>query len=103
MEKRSKMIRVDEAFMNEVGLAEMAEPEKQAFMEEAEAELELRVGEAMAERLSKDEVDEFSKIAEDDAALVWLNAKVPDFRDLVRETFRQFKEEIRAERAQILG
>ena len=38
------MIRVDEDFMTEVGLTEMPAAEKQAFMDHAEEELEVRVG-----------------------------------------------------------
>lgn len=97
------MIKVDDEFMTEVGLNEMPAAEKQAFMEEAEAELETRVGAAMAERLTQEEIKEFSQIAEDDQALAWLNEKVPDFRDLVLQAFQTFKNEIAAGREQVLS
>lgn len=96
------MIKVDDEFMTEVGLDGMPATEKQVFMEEAEAELETRVGAAMAERLTQDEIREFSQIAEDEKALAWLNQKVPDFRDLVLQAFQTFKNEIAAGREQIL-
>ncbi len=97
------MIRVDDEFMSEVGLDDMPASEKKAFMAGAEEELEIRVGSTIAERLTSEQVAEFSQIEDDGAALNWLNERVPDFRDLVLKTFHDFKQEIMAGREQILA
>ena len=41
------MMRVDEQFMEEVGLGAMPEAEKQEFMKHAQEELEVRVGQGI--------------------------------------------------------
>lgn len=98
------MIRVDEDFMTEVGLAEMPTTEKQAFMNHAEEELEVRVGQKISAGLSAKQIDEFSRIQDDDAAtLSWLERNVPNFREIVMQVFQAFKQELTAERQTILG
>ncbi len=56
------MIRVDEEFMAEVGLAEMPAAEKQEFMNYAEEELEVRVGQQIGARMTDAQLDEFERI-----------------------------------------
>lgn len=98
------MIRVDEDFMTEVGLTEMPAAEKQAFMNHAEEELEVRVGQKISAGLSDEQIDEFSRIHDDgDATLSWLERNVPDFRETVMQVFQTFKQELAAERQSILG
>lgn len=98
------MIRVDEDFMTEVGLAEMPTAEKQAFMDHAEEELEVRVGQKISSRLSDEQIDEFSRIQNDNSkTLSWLERNVPDFREIVMQVFQAFKQELTAERQSILG
>ncbi len=98
------MIRVDEDFMTEVGLAEMPTAEKQAFMDHAEEELEVRVGQKISSRLSDEQIDEFSRIQNDNSkTLSWLERNVPDFREIVMQVFQAFKQELTAEHQSILG
>lgn len=98
------MIRVDEDFMTEVGLADMPAAEKQAFMEHAEEELEVRVGQKISAELSDEQIDEFSHIGNDnEATLSWLEQNLPNFRDIVRQVFLTFKQELVAERQNILS
>jgi len=98
------MIRVDENFMTEIGLAEMPAAEKQAFMDHAEEELEVRVGQAVSAGLSDAKIDEFSRISDDQTAtLSWLEQNVPNFREIVMQVFEAFKQELRTERQTILG
>lgn len=98
------MIRVDEDFMTEVGLAEMPAAEKQAFMDHAEEELEVRVGQKISAGLSDKQISEFNRISNDNAAtLSWLERNVPNFREIVMQVFKSFKQELLAERQSILG
>ena len=57
---------IDEKFLEEVGLSGMAEERKRAFIEQTRAELELRVGEAISEGLSEEQVREFAALSEGD-------------------------------------
>lgn len=101
--KEDAMIRVDEQFMEEVGLSDMPADEKQEFMQHAEEELEVRVGQRVGVGLSKEQLLEFSEIDDLDIATDWLNRYVPDFRDRVKAVFEDFKQEIASERDQILA
>lgn len=97
------MIRVDENFMMEVGLGDMPEAEAQAFIDHAEEELEVRVGQKLSENLSDTELIEFTQIEDAMEARNWLENKVPGFQEVVLKVFRDFKDEIRAQRSQILA
>lgn len=105
MEERRKadMIRVDEDFMTEVGLAEMPAAEAIAFMEHAEEELEVRVGQEISAGLSDMQLNEFAGISDKQVARAWLEENVPDFREIVAKVFENFKQEIMAQRQQILS
>lgn len=97
------MVRIDDAFMEEVGLSAMPEAEKRAFMEHAEQELEVRVGQQIGAGLPEEKLDEFERIEDVNLAAQWLQENVPNYREIVTEVFRAFKEEIRAESRNILG
>lgn len=94
---------VDEAFMHDVGLGDMPDDEKRAFMEHAEEELEVRVGQGVGASLTDEQMDEFEQIAGTDEAAQWLERNAPDFRETVARVFQSFKEELRREREAILA
>ncbi len=96
-------MRVDDDFMKKVGLAEMPEAEKEAFMEHAEEELEVRVGREMSKNLSEEQLREFDQIQSQNEARAWLEKNAPDFRETVKRVYVAFQEEIMANREQILG
>lgn len=96
-------MRIDEQFMEEVGLGAMSPDEKQAFMQHAEEELEVRVGQAVGAELTDAQIDEFDGIADLNQAAEWLNQNVPNFRETAEHVFRNFKQELIAERNSILG
>ena len=92
-------MRIDENFMNELGLSEMPEADKQEFMEQAEAELEMRVGRTIGSDLSDAQMAEFDRITDPDAATTWLKRNVPNFREIVQQVFQNFKAELKRELA----
>lgn len=96
-------MRIDEQFMKEVGLDKMPAAEKQAFMEHAEEELEVRVGQSIGAYLSAAQMDEFENIDDMQAAASWLEKNVPNFREVVKTVYDGFKRELIAERDSILG
>lgn len=94
---------IDDQFMDEVGLADMSEDEKRAFMEHAEEELEVRVGQSIGAELSDAQMDESEQITDDNAAVAWLEQNAPNFRETVASVFQAFKRELQGERQQIMN
>ena len=88
-------MKFDEEFLAEVGMAAMGEEEKKAFLEFVQEELEVRVGEEIADGMSEAEISEFENAATDEEAREWLKKHKPNYREIVEETMRELKEEIR--------
>lgn len=97
------MALIDEKFMAEVGLGEMPAAEKQAFMEHATEELEVRVGQQISSGLTPEQMLEFEKIEEGPEITKWLNQNVPNFREQVMRVFEGFKQELMRDSQQILA
>lgn len=138
------MFQLDDAFLQELGLDQLPEEQKQAFKEHIYSELELRVGTRLSEGLSEAQLTEFESFVDRDdekvlawisqyvpnyqqdesfqklresapaevdmsvllaeyASLKWLNMNRPDYRDVVRQTLDELKQEIVANRDTILG
>ena len=95
-------MRVDEQFMQEVGLGEMPEAEKRAFMEHAQEELEVRVGHHVGAELTDAQVAEFETINDLNEATNWLERNVPGYRAIVEQVYQSFKNELLSERQKIL-
>lgn len=96
-------MRVDEQFMQEVGLGEMPEAEKQAFMEHAQEELEVRVGHYVGAELTDQQMLEFEGIEDVNVAAKWLEQNVPNYRAIVMQVYQAFKNELLGERQKILS
>lgn len=96
-------MRVDDQFMTEVGLGEMPQAEKEAFMKHAEEELEIRVGQGVGAQLTDALMDEFDQLTDLDQAATWLEQHVPNYREITEQIYQNFKQEILAERQAILG
>lgn len=101
--RKGEMMRVDEQFMEEVGLGAMPADEKKAFMQHAEEELQVRVGQGIGAGLPDEKMREFDEVTDLNAARNWLEQNVPDYREIVRRVYENFKQEILAERNSILG
>lgn len=97
------MALIDEQFMAEVGLGEMPAAEKQAFMEQATEELEVRIGRQISAGLSLEQMREFEQIEDSAEITRWLNQNVPNFREEVMNVLMNFKQELMQNRRQILA
>ncbi len=97
------MALIDEQFMAEVGLGEMPAAEKQAFMEQATEELEVRIGRQISAGLSLEQMREFEQIEDSAEITRWLNQNVPNFREEVMNVLMNFKQELMQNRQQILA
>ena len=62
------MYKFDDCFLESVGLGGIPAEQKQAFLQYAQDQLEVRIGEKMSEGLSDAQLDEFEKIIDNDKA-----------------------------------
>lgn len=76
------MFQLDDKFLHDVGLDQLPEEQKQAFLQHIYGELETRVGFQLSEGLSDEQLAEFEDIIEkkEGAVETWLEKNVPDFQ-----------------------
>lgn len=94
-------MKIDEEFLQEVGLSVMPDDQKQAFLEYVEREIEIRIGEKISEGIPASKMREFEKL-DDEAALKWLEENKPNFIEIVDQTVAEMKAEIARNRDKIL-
>ena len=138
------MFQLDDNFLQELGLGQLPEEQRKAFLEHVYSQLELRVGTRLSEGLSDEQLAEFESFIDRDAdkvqawvgknapnyqsdsayqqivqaagqaadenavlaeyaSLKWLGLNRPDYREVVKQTLEELKQEIINNRAAILG
>ncbi len=93
----------DDKFLQEMGLSAMPEDQKQKFLDYVQEELEVRIGERISKGLTEAQLSEFDAITNPADAARWLEKNRPDYREIVTRTINEMKEEIRANRAKLVG
>ena len=93
----------DEKFLQEMGLQAMPEDQKQKFLDYIQEELEVRIGERISKGLTEAQLSEFDTITDQAEATKWLEQNRPDYREIVTRTINEMKNEIRANRARLVG
>jgi hypothetical protein len=75
------MFQLDEKFLEEVGLGEMYDEQKKAFLQHLYDELELRVGTKLSEGMSEQQLKDFESIIDrkEDFVVSWIESNAPDF------------------------
>ena len=76
------MFQLDDNFLKDLGLEQLPEEQKQAFLQHIYEELELRVGTKLSDGLSDQQLDEFEGIIDrkEDAVTQWLGAHAPNYQ-----------------------
>lgn len=76
------MFQLDDKFLEDIGLKDLPEDEKKAFLEHIYQELELRVGTKLSDGLSDEQLDEFEKIIDHNSLAIdnWLAENQPDYQ-----------------------
>ncbi len=64
------MFKFDNRFLDSVGLADLPDSQKEAFLQYAQDQLEIRIGESMSESLNDDQLSEFERIIDNDPATI---------------------------------
>lgn len=77
------MFQLDDKFLQDVGLGDLPDDQKQAFLDHFREQLELRVGTRLSEGLSDSQLAEFESFIDRDATKVdtWLTANVPQYQE----------------------
>jgi Protein of unknown function (DUF5663) len=100
------MFKLDDNFLQEVGLGSLPAEEKKTMLAHIYETLELRVGMRLAQNMTDAQLDEFEKLmdANDQAgALKWLETNVPNYKQVVAEELEKLKGEVKTTAPQILA
>ena len=85
------MFKLDDKFLEELGLGAMPAEQKQAFLQHIYSELEMRVGERLTDGMSDELLDEFGYFVDmnQDGMSKWFGENLPDYAD--RDDYQQLK------------
>ncbi len=100
------MFKLDDNFLQSLGLGAMPAEEKEAFLQHLYDELELRVGTRLSDGMSAKLLREFDTLVEtgDEAgALKWLETNRPDYQQVVAEELERLRQEVVANKDKIVG
>lgn len=85
------MFKLDDQFLQDVGLDGLPEDQKQAFLEHIYSQLELRVGTRLSDGLSDAQLAEFESFVDRDEEKVrdWVGTNTPDYAN--DQAYQQLK------------
>ncbi len=99
------MIKLDNQFLQDVGLGELPDAEKKEMLRHIYEQLELRVGTRLASGMTDAQLDEFEALInnQDEAgALKWLETNFPNYKEVVADELEKLKAEVTLSAPQIL-
>lgn len=93
------MFQLDDKFLADIGLADMPEDQKQAFLQHIYEELELRVGTKLSDGLSDQQLEEFEKIIDKNQEAIdnWVAVHVQDYQN--DEIFKRMQQALQLDPA----
>lgn len=100
------MFKLDNAFLEELGLGSLPAVEKNKMLAHIYETLEMRVGMKLAEQMTNEQLDEFEGYInrQDEAgALKWLESNFPNYKQVVAEELEKLKGEVRQVAPQVLA
>jgi hypothetical protein len=100
------MLKIDNSLLQDIGLGNLPDDEKNSLLKHIYETLEMRVGMRLADQMSNEQLDEFEQYfeAKDDAgAFKWLETNFPNYKDIVQEEFDKLKAEVAQAAPQILS
>lgn len=85
------MFKLDDKFLEELGLAALPAEQKQAFLQHIYSELEMRVGEKLTDGMEDELLDEFGNFVDqnEDGMKKWFEENLPDYTD--RDDYKQLR------------
>jgi len=103
------MLKLDNNLLEEIGLGSLPEAQKRQMLQHIYDTLELRVGTQLANQMTDKQLEEFEKFidsggdANQAQALQWLEANLPNYKDVVQQTFDALKLEVKGMAPQLLA
>lgn len=91
--------KLDEAFIEELGLAGLSEDKKRVLVQQLLETLQLRVGTRLSEDLTDEQLDAFDAVVESasdkaEAGAKWLEENHPHYKAIVNEETARLKDEL---------
>ncbi len=76
------MFQLDDKFLADIGLNDLPDDQKQAFLQHIYEELELRVGTKLSDGLTDEQLEQFEKVIDRDQATIdsWLQQYAPNYQ-----------------------
>lgn len=86
------MFKLDDKFLEELGLAALPQDEKEEFLKQIYSEMEIRVGERLTDDMSDEILDEFSNFASgnEEGMRKWFTENLPDYAE--QDDFKKIRE-----------
>lgn len=77
------MFKLDDKFLEDIGLNQLPEEQKKPFLQHIYDELELRVGTKLSDGMSDEQLTEFESIIDrkDEVIVAWLDKFTPDYHN----------------------
>ena len=95
-------IKNDLEFQSAIGIDKADEETKAKLINNLEDLATNRLIIALSDRLTDDEIDDFSSITDEEKAYNWLETHVPDLRDLMLTVLDNMKSEIQTKRQEVM-
>ena len=91
------MFRLDDQFLQDIGLGNLPDEQKKPFLQHIYSELELRVGTRLSDGLSDSQLEEFEQIIDrkEEKITEWLAEHAPQYHE--EETFKRLAEATKLE------
>lgn len=92
-------MRIDNDFLQELGLGDLPMEEKELLVEQIRERLELRVGGRLTDRMTEEQKEEFDtnyvQQEDESGAMKWLEKNFPNYPDIVKEELENLKQELK--------
>ena len=99
------MLKIDDNFLEQIGLGDLPADEKTKMLQQIYETLEMRVGMRLAENMTDEQLDEFESYIDgndEDGALNWLEGNFPDYKKVVEDELTKLRDEIKNDSGKIL-
>jgi hypothetical protein len=85
------MFQLDDKFLQDIGLGDLPDEQKTAFLQHIYEELELRVGTKLSEGLNEQQLSEFEAFVDrdEDKVRAWFEKNLPDYAN--QQDFQQLR------------
>lgn len=97
------MYTFDDSFLESIGLGGIPDNQKDNFLDYAQEQLEVRIGEKMSEEVDEMKLDEFERIIDNDAETVneWVQKAGENYKE--NEIYKKLESSLGAESEELLG